>query len=131
MPVGDVGVGDELSVLPHEICPVDGEVVQGRGTMDESYLTGEPFRIAKGPGARVLSGAINGDASLTVRAVRVAADSRYAQIMQVMQEAEQRRPALRRIGDQLGAWYTPLALIDGRRSRGGGAAIRSGFSAWS
>jgi heavy metal translocating P-type ATPase len=111
VPVGDVGVGDEVSILPHEICPVDGEVVQGRGTMDESYLTGEPFRIAKGPGARVLSGAINGDASLTVRAVRVAADSRYAQIMHVMQEAEQRRPALRRIGDQLGAWYTPVALM--------------------
>jgi heavy metal translocating P-type ATPase len=78
--------------------------------MDESYLTGEPFTIAKGPGAKVLSGAINGDSSLTLRATQVAADSRYAQIMQVMQEAEQRRPDLRRIGDQLGAWYTPLAL---------------------
>ncbi len=111
IPVSDIAVGDDVSVLPHEICPVDGEVTQGRGSMDESYLTGEPFRIAKGPGAKVLSGAINGDTALTVRAVRVAADSRYAQIMQVMQEAEQRRPALRRIGDQLGAWYTPAALL--------------------
>ena len=111
VPVHDVAVGDELSIRPHEICPVDGEVVQGRGSMDESYLTGEPFQIAKGPGARVLSGAINGDALLTVRAVRVAADSRYAQIMHVMEEAEQRRPVLRRIGDQLGAAYTPLALL--------------------
>ena len=110
VPVAEVAVGDEVSVLPHEICPVDGEVLQGHGTMDESYLTGEPFRIAKGPGAQVLSGAINGEASLTVRASRVAADSRYARIMQVMQEAEQRRPNLRRIGDQLGGWYTPLAL---------------------
>ena len=111
VPVRDVVLGDELSIRPHEICPVDGEVVRGRGSMDESYLTGEPFQIAKGPGARVLSGAINGDASLTVRAVRVAADSRYAQIMHVMDEAEQRRPVLRRIGDQLGAAYTPLALL--------------------
>lgn len=110
VPVGDVVVGDELSILPHEICPVDGEVVQGHGTMDESYLTGEPFMLAKGPGARVLSGAINGDTSLSMRATSVAIDSRYAQIMQVMREAEQRRPNLRRIGDQLGAWYTPLAL---------------------
>jgi len=110
VPVGDIGVGDEISILPHEICPVDGEVLHGHGTMDESYLTGEPFTITKGPGAKVLSGAINGDSSLTVRATQVAADSRYAQIMQVMQEAEQRRPDLRRIGDQLGAWYTPLAL---------------------
>jgi heavy metal translocating P-type ATPase len=110
VPVSDLVVGDEVSILPHEICPVDGEVIQGHGTMDESYLTGEPFLISKGPGARVLSGSINGEASLAIRATSVAADSRYAQIMRVMREAEQRRPNLRRIGDQLGAWYTPLAL---------------------
>jgi len=110
VPVSEILAGDELSVLPHEICPVDGQVIQGHGTMDESYLTGEPFTISKGPGAAVLSGAINGDSSLTVRATRIAADSRYARIMQVMREAEQHRPNLRRIGDQLGAWYTPLAL---------------------
>jgi heavy metal translocating P-type ATPase len=108
--VADLRVGDEISILPHEICPVDGEVVQGHGRMDESYLTGEPFAISKGPGAQVLSGSINGEMSLRVRATRVAADSRYAQIMTVMQEAEQRRPNLRRIGDRLGAWYTPIAL---------------------
>ena len=79
--------------------------------MDESYLTGEPFTISKGPGAPVLSGAVNGDARLVIRTSRVAADSRYARIMRVMQEAEQRRPNLRRIGDQLGARYTPLALM--------------------
>jgi heavy metal translocating P-type ATPase len=111
VPVEEIQVGDELSILPHEICPVDGEVVQGHGSMDESYLTGEPFRISKGPGAAVLSGAVNGDSSLTIRTTRIAADSRYAHIMQVMQDAEQRRPELRRIGDQLGAWYTPLALL--------------------
>ena len=108
--VSELRVGDHISLLPHEICPVDGEVVRGHGRMDESYLTGEPFAISKGPGAQVLSGAINGEVSLQVRATRVAADSRYAQIMQVMQDAEQRRPHLRRLGDQLGAWYTPLAL---------------------
>jgi heavy metal translocating P-type ATPase len=108
--VSDVAVGDEISVLPHEICPVDGEVVQGHGTMDESYLTGEPFTIAKGPGAPVLSGAVNGETSLAIRTTRPAADSRLAQIMRVMQDAEQRRPNLRRIGDQLGAWYTPIAI---------------------
>jgi heavy metal translocating P-type ATPase len=109
--VGEVGVGDEVSVLPHEICPVDGVVVQGHGTMDESYLTGEPFTISKSPGATVLSGAINGDSPLAIRATRAAVDSRYAQIMRVMRDAEQRRPNLRRIGDRLGAWYTPVALI--------------------
>lgn len=110
IPVGDLRIGDEVSVLPHEICPIDGDVVRGHGTMDESYLTGEPFIISKGPGSKVLSGAVNGDASLLVRATKLPSDSRYAQIMRVMQEAEQRRPQLRRVADQLGAWYTPLAL---------------------
>ena len=109
--VDDIAPGDEIAVLPHEICPADGDVVEGHGSMDEAYLTGEPFLISKGPGTAVLSGAVNGDTALIVRATRVAADSRYARIMRVMQEAEQRRPALRRLGDQLGAWYTPLALI--------------------
>jgi heavy metal translocating P-type ATPase len=108
--VRDIVVGDEVSVRPHEICPVDGEVVEGHGTMDESYLTGEPFIISKGPGTKVLSGAINGEAPLRIRATRLAVDSRFAQIVRVMQDAEQRRPALRRIGDQLGAWYTPAAV---------------------
>ena len=71
--------------------------------MDEAYLTGEPYLISKTPGSEVLSGAINGDAALTIRAEKRAIDSRYAQIMQVMQAAEQRRPRLRRLGDQLGA----------------------------
>ena len=78
--VSEIAVGDELSILPHEVCPVDGEVMQGHGTMDESYLTGEPFTISKGPGALVLSGAINGESFLAIRATRVAADSRYARI---------------------------------------------------
>jgi heavy metal translocating P-type ATPase len=106
----DVAVGDVLEVLPHEICPVDGVVVEGDGVMDESYLTGEPFRISKASGSDVLSGAINGDSALTIRAVRKAVDSRYARIMQVMLETEQRRPRLRRLGDRLGAVYTPVTL---------------------
>jgi heavy metal translocating P-type ATPase len=108
--LNEVHVGDELVVYPHEICPVDGVVVDGRGVMDESYLTGEPFMMPKAPGSEVFSGAINGENALTLRASRLAVDSRYARIMAVMEESEQRRPRLRRLGDQLGAWYTPLAL---------------------
>ena len=78
--------------------------------MDESYLTGEPYVMSKVPGASVLSGAINGEGALTIRADRRAVDSRYAKIMQVMRESEQHRPKLRRLGDQLGAVYTPLAV---------------------
>ena len=106
----DIRIGDELAVLPHEICPVDGVVVEGRSVMDEAYLTGEPYEISKAPGSTVISGAINGEAMLTIRAEKLAKDSRYARIMKVMEETEQQRPRLRRLGDQLGAWYTPLAL---------------------
>lgn len=111
IPLDHVAVGDELIVLPHQVCPVDGTVLEGRGVMDESYLTGEPFLMSKAPGASVLSGAVNGDAALTIRADKLAIDSRYSKIMQVMQQTEQRRPRLRRLGDQLGALYTPLAVV--------------------
>jgi heavy metal translocating P-type ATPase len=102
--------GDILVVLPHEICPVDGTVIEGHGSMDESYLTGEPYVMSKTPGSGVLSGAINGETALTIRAERRAVDSRYAKIMQVMRASAQQRPRLRRLGDQLGALYTPLAV---------------------
>lgn len=106
----EIRIGDELIVLPHEVCPVDGTVLEGRGSMDESYLTGEPYQMPKAPGALVLSGALNGTAALQIRADRLPVDSRYAKIMSVMRDAEQRRPRLRRLADQLGAWYTPLAV---------------------
>jgi heavy metal translocating P-type ATPase len=105
-----VSVGDAMVIFPHEICPVDGTVTDGHGTMDESYLTGEPYLMSKTPGSEVLSGAINGETALTIRADKRAVDSRYAKIMQVMRASEQRRPRLRRLGDQLGAFYTPLAV---------------------
>ncbi|HVH12000.1 MAG TPA: heavy metal translocating P-type ATPase [Longimicrobium sp.] len=108
--VGEIRPGDELVVFPHEIAAVDGEVLEGSGVMDEAYLTGEPYLIAKVPGTQVISGAINGDAALTIRATRPAEDSRYARIMRVVRGAEQNRPRIRRLGDQLGALYTPLAV---------------------
>ena len=105
-----VAVGDTLVIFPHEICPVDGTVLEGHSVMDESYLTGEPYMMSKTPGSPVLSGAVNGETALTIRADRRAVDSRYAKIMQVMRASEQHRPRLRRLGDELGAWYTPLAV---------------------
>ena len=108
--LSSVAVGDVIIVLPHETCPVDGQVVSGRGTMDESYLTGEPYRMAKAPGSQVLSGAINGQAAMEIRTERVAGDSRYAKIMDVLKSSEERRPQLRRMADSLGALYTPLAI---------------------
>ena len=111
MTIDQINIGDDLVVFPHEICPVDGLVIEGHGAMDESYLTGEPFIISKVAGSTVLSGAINGEASLTIRATKRAIDSRYAKIMEVMRAAEEKRPRIQRLGDQLGAAYTPLAVV--------------------
>src|ERR1035437_3601705 len=108
--VGQIAIGDTLVVFPHEICPVDGIVAEGHGRMNEAYLTGEPFETSKAAGAEVISGAVNGESALTVRATKLPIDSRYAKIMQVMQETQQGRPRLRRLGDMLGAWYTPVAV---------------------
>lgn len=108
--ISEIKVGDLMYIPPHEISPVDGVVEEGHGFMDESYLTGEPYRVAKAPGVAVLSGAINGETVLLVRAEKLPQDSRYARIIDVMKEAEGKRPLMRRLGDQLGAVFTPIAL---------------------
>ncbi|QDU09985.1 Copper-exporting P-type ATPase B [Gimesia aquarii] len=113
VPLEQIAVEDTLVIFPHEICPIDGVVLEGHGVMDESYLTGEPYMMSKTPGSQVLSGAINGESALTIRAEKRAVDSRYAKIMQVMQTSEQHRPRMRRMADKLGAWYTPLAVLIG------------------
>jgi heavy metal translocating P-type ATPase len=106
----DVALNDTLVIYPHDICPVDGIVIEGHGTMDESYLTGEPFEMTKTTGSGVISGAINGESALTIRVTQLAVDSRYAKIMEVMRESESQRPQLQRLGDRLGAIYTPIAI---------------------
>jgi heavy metal translocating P-type ATPase len=106
----DIAVGDTVVIYPHDVSPVDGIVVDGHGVMNEAFLTGEPFEITKAPGSAVISGAVNGESVLTIVASRRALDSRYAKIMEVMRESEQNQPHLRRLGDQLGAIYTPVAV---------------------
>lgn len=110
IPLERLAIGDTVVVFPHETCPIDGSVIEGHGTMDESYLTGEPYVMSKTPGSAVLSGAINGEMALVIRAEALARDSRYAKIMKVMQASEEKRPRIRRLGDSLGAVYTPIAL---------------------
>lgn len=110
VPLSGVKISDTLVILPHEIVPVDGIVVEGHGRMDESYLTGEPFEISKTSGSAVLSGAMNGDHALVMVASKLPADSRHAQIVRLLHQTEANRPRLRRLGDKLAAWYTPVAV---------------------
>ena len=109
--ISEIQIGQHLVVYPHEVCPADGVVVEGRGSMDESYLTGEPFQIQKVSGASVLSGALNGESVLTISVSSLPSDSRYSKIMRVMEAAEANRPQMRRIADRLGSWYTLVALV--------------------
>lgn len=111
IPLNDIRVGNNIVVYPHETCPADGIVIEGQGSMDESYLTGEPYQISKIPGTSVLSGAINGESALLVRVLRLPAESRYASIVAVLEEAEQKKPTMRRLGDQIGSIFAPVALI--------------------
>lgn len=106
-----IAVDDHLLIFPHEVSPADGVVVKGQGRMDESFLTGEPYEVKKAPGVEVISGAKNSNSLLEIRVLRKPADSRYAQIMGVMKDSELKRPRIRRLADQLGAWYSPLALL--------------------
>lgn len=109
--LSEVRIGDLLEIPPHDIAPVDGIVREGNGSMDESYLTGEPFRIRKAPGSAVISGAINGESMLVIEATVLPVDSRYQKIAKVIESQASKQVPMRRIGDLLGAWYTPLALF--------------------
>jgi heavy metal translocating P-type ATPase len=111
IPLETILLDDEIVIYPHETCPIDGIVMEGHGSMDESYLTGEPYQISKAPGAFVLSGAINGESVLVIKTTRLASDSRYTAIVKVLEEAEQKRPSIRRLGDQIGMLFGPIALI--------------------
>jgi heavy metal translocating P-type ATPase len=111
IPLVDIAINDEIVIYPHETCPVDGIVIEGNGSMDESYLTGEPYQISKAPGVAVLSGAINGESVLTIQATKLTVDSRYSVIVKVLEEASQKRPSIRRLGDNIGAIFAPVALL--------------------
>ncbi|MEZ6048225.1 MAG: heavy metal translocating P-type ATPase [Planctomycetaceae bacterium] len=110
VPAESLQIGDIVVVFPHEVCPIDGTVVEGHSVMDESYLTGEPYMMSKTPGSTVMSGAVNGEGALTIRADKLAENSRFAQIVKVIETSQEQRPHIRRLGDQLGAIYTPIAV---------------------
>lgn len=111
IPLESVKIGDIVVVYPFETCPVDGIVIEGHTNMDESYLTGEPYKISKAPGSMVISGALNGENLIHVQATELPKDSRYESIVQVIQEAQSKKPKLKRIADQLGAFFTPIVLV--------------------
>jgi Cu+-exporting ATPase len=105
-----VAVGDRLRVRPGEKVPVDGEMIEGRSTVDESMVTGESMPIAKDAGARLIGGTMNGTGSFVMRADRVGRDTMLAQIVQMVAQAQRSRAPIQRLADRVSGWFVPLVI---------------------
>jgi Cu+-exporting ATPase len=105
VPLAHVHVGDRLRVRPGEKVPVDGIVLEGRSSVDESMLTGEPIPVEKNSGERVIGATINGTGSLIMRAEKVGAETVLAQIVQLVAAAQRSRAPLQRMADAVSYWF--------------------------
>ena len=117
----DVAVGDRLRLRPGEKVPVDGIVVDGHSTIDESLVTGESMPVVKVPAAHVIAGTINQTGSFVMQAEKVGGDTLLAQIVQIVATAQRSRAPIARLADQVASWFVPLVI----------AAALLAFAAWS
>ncbi|HEX7011145.1 MAG TPA: copper-translocating P-type ATPase [Steroidobacteraceae bacterium] len=106
-----VHAGDRLRVRPGEKIPVDGVVIEGKSSVDESMLTGEPIPVDKAEGDRVVGGTINQTGSLVIRAERVGAESLLSQIVALVAQAQRSRAPLQRLADQVSRWFVPSVIV--------------------
>ncbi len=110
VPVNDVAVGDLVRIKPGEVVPVDGTLAEGTTSIDESSLTGESLPVTKQPGDEILSGAVNVDAAITIKTLRVSAESQYAQIIQLVQEATSAKSPFVRLADRYSLPFTAISF---------------------
>jgi P-type Cu+ transporter len=118
--LGAVVVGDRLRVRPGAKAPVDGEVMEGRSSVDESMVTGESMPVVKAAGSKIIGGTLNGTGSFVMRADRVGRDTMLAQIVQMVAEAQRSRAPIQRLADQVSGWFVPLVI----------ASALLAFAAW-
>jgi len=111
VPTGEVVVGDLIRVRPGERLPVDGTVVDGASTVDESMLTGESVPVEKAPGAAVSGGTINRTGSFVFRATRVGSETTLARIVALVEEAQGSRAPIQRLADRVAAVFVPIVLV--------------------
>src|SRR5262252_9525975 len=111
IPLDQVHPGDLLRVRPGEKIPVDGVVIEGRSSVDESMVTGEPIPVEKTEGDKVTGGTINVAGSFVMRAERVGADTLLAQIVRMVGEAQRSRAPIQRLADAVSAWFVPAVVI--------------------
>jgi Cu+-exporting ATPase len=121
VPLDQIEAGDTLRVRPGEKVPVDGEVLEGKSTIDESMVTGESLPVAKGPGDKLIGGTLNTTGSLILRADKVGSDTMLARIVQMVAEAQRSRAPIQRLADKVAGWFVPAVL----------AVAVLAFAAWS
>jgi Cu+-exporting ATPase len=109
--IDTIQVGERLRVRPGEKVPVDGELVEGKGTVDESMVTGEPMPVAKAPGSKVTAGTINQTGGFVMRAGKVGADTLLSQIVHMVAAAQRSRAPIQRMADQVAAWFVPVVIV--------------------
>jgi P-type Cu+ transporter len=109
--IGEVAVGDLVRVRPGERVAVDGEVVEGTSSVDESMLTGESMPVAKEPGSSVVGGSVNRTGSFTFRATRVGASTVLAQIIRLVEEAQGSKAPIQRLADRVASIFVPIVLV--------------------
>jgi Cu+-exporting ATPase len=111
VPLDAVHPGDRLRVRPGEKIPVDGVILEGSSSIDESMVTGEPVPVEKGPGDKVIGGTVNGPGSFIMRAERVGADTLLAQIVRLVGEAQRSRAPIQRLADVVAAYFVPAVVL--------------------
>ena len=111
VPIGLVLVGDLLRVRPGERVAVDGNVVEGASTVDESMLTGESLPVEKGPGTAVVGGSVNRTGAFTFRATRVGSETVLAQIIRLVEEAQGSKAPIQRLADRVASVFVPVVLV--------------------
>ncbi|MFZ5505727.1 MAG: copper-transporting P-type ATPase [Pseudomonadota bacterium] len=109
--IDTIVVGDRLRVRPGEKVPVDGEITEGKGTVDESMVTGEPMPVAKAPGAKVTAGTLNQTGGFVMRAEKVGADTLLSQIVHMVAAAQRSRAPIQRMADQVAGWFVPVVIL--------------------
>jgi Cu+-exporting ATPase len=106
-----VVVGDRLRVRPGEKVPVDGALIEGRSSLDESMVTGESMPVTKEVGAKVIAGTLNQSGSFVMRAEKVGRDTLLSQIVQMVAQAQRSRAPIQRLADQVSGWFVPLVIV--------------------
>ncbi|MEY4890104.1 MAG: hypothetical protein RIQ75_1234, partial [Pseudomonadota bacterium] len=110
VPLADVQTGDHLRVRPGEAVPVDGVVIEGRSSVDESMLTGEPLPVAKEATSALTGGTVNGTGSLVMEAQVVGSDTMLARIVRMVAEAQRSRAPIQAVADRISGWFVPLVI---------------------